>query len=50
MVNNLCGDTATYPFFENYVHASFEISDAGSNKWWVDGEIAGLLYPVLLPI
>lgn len=41
MVNNLCGDTATYPFFENYVHASFEISDAGSNKWWVDGEIAG---------
>lgn len=41
MVNDLCGDAATYPFFENYVHASFEISDAGSNKWWVDGEIAG---------
>ncbi len=41
MVNNLCGDEATYPFFENYIHASFEISDAGSNKWWVDGEIAG---------
>ncbi len=44
MVNDICDKdhVLKYPLSQNTVYAGLEISDGGSNKWWVDGIITGV--------
>ncbi len=41
MVNNLCNVQQENPLNEAMLEIGFNISDAGSNKWWVDGVVQG---------
>lgn len=41
MVNNLCNVPAANPLQNSELIVGFDVSDAGSNKWWLDGIVEG---------
>jgi hypothetical protein len=41
MVNNLCNVPEENPLANSMVEIGFDVSDAGSNKWWLDGVVVG---------
>ena len=41
MVNDLCDVPAENPLRNSIIEIGFDVSDAGSNKWWLDGVVTG---------